>query len=570
MSTVGPTGRNSAGSSAALEGASIWSPLQQPVFRSVWIALVASNTGTWMQSVGGAWLMTTLTPSPLLVALMQTATSLPILLFGLPAGAVADVVDRRKLLLVTETGLLLVAVTLGSLTLAGAISLWSLLALTSLMGLGSAFDGPAWQAVVSDLVDRRDLPSAVSLNIVGFNVARAIGPALGGFVVAASGPAAVFMLNAASFLVVLAVVYRWRRKGGTRDRQGTQSTEIPSAAPPEDMLGATSAGIRYVRHAPALQAVLVRTGVFVFGASALWALMPVVTRQELGFDATGYGVVLGSLGLGAVGGAVLLPRLRRLLSVDALTAVATVVFAGATLSLAYLRFAPLLLAILVVGGIAWMAMTSSVNVAAQTAVAAWVRARAVSLYILVFQGMMALGGFAWGSLAQQLGSKVALSVAALILVCGLAAILRWPLRLAYGLDMAPSGHWGPPNVTVMPDPEDGPVLITVEYRVPAERASEFIEVMDEMRLFRRREGAISWGIFRDAADPDHYVETFLVLTWGEHMRQHDRVTVEDQALEARRNSFLQPGVATLTSHLIDAHTFDARTPAESPRADLPA
>jgi MFS family permease len=334
------------------------------------------------------------------------------------------------------------------------------------------------------------------------------------------------------------------------------------------MLGATSAGIRYVRHAPALQAVLVRTGVFVFGASALWALMPVVTRQELGFDATGYGVVLGSLGLGAVGGAVLLPRLRRSLSVDALMAVATVVFAGATLSLAYLRFVPLLLAILVVGGVAWMAMTSSVNVAAQTAVAAWVRARAVSLYILVFQGMMAVGGFAWGSLAQQLGNGAALSVAALVLVGGLATILRWPLHLSQGIDLSPSGHWGPPNVTVMPDPEDGPVLVTIEYRVPDERASDFVEAMDAMRLFRRREGAVNWGLFRDAADPQHYVETFLVLTWGEHMRQHARVTVDDQAIEARAFSFLQPGVAPFTSHLIDAHTFDARGSAESPRADL--
>jgi predicted MFS family arabinose efflux permease len=518
----------------------------------VWIALIASNIGTWMQSVGGAWLMTSLTASPLLVALMQTATSLPILLFGLPAGALADVVDRRKLLLFTESWLLFVALTLGLLTLAGVISAWILLALTFCMGLGAALDGPAWQAVVSDLVERRELPSAVSLNIVGFNVARAVGPALGGLVIAAAGPAAVFMLNAASFLAVLVVIYRWRR------------TQVPSDAPPEDMLGATSAGIRYVRHAPALQAVLVRTGVFIFGASALWALLPVVARQELGLDATGYGIILGSLGFGAVIGALVLPRFRRSLSVDALTAAATLVFAGATLALAYLRVLPLVLVTMVAGGIAWMAMTSSVNVAAQTAAAAWVRARAVSLYILVFQGGMALGGFAWGVLAQQSGNGVALSVAALVLVGGLAASLRWPLHLAQSLDLTPSGHWPDPDVVAAPDPEDGPVLITVEYRVPTERANEFIEVMDAMRTFRRREGAVSWGLFRDAADPDHYVETFLVLTWGEHMRQHARVTVEDQALEARRDSFLQPGAAPFTSHLIDAHTFDGNIPADRP------
>jgi hypothetical protein len=214
-------------------------------------------------------------------------------------------------------------------------------------------------------------------------------------------------------------------------------------------------------------------------------------------------------------------------------------------------------------------MTSSVNVAAQTAAPAWVRARAVSLYILVFQGLMAVGGFAWGALAQQFGNGAALSFAALALVCGLAVTLRWPLRVVQGLDLTPSMHWPDPEVAITPDPEDGPVLITVEYRVPAERASDFVQVMDAMRTFRRREGAVSWGLFRDAADPDHYVETFLVLTWGEHMRQHARVTVEDQVLEARRDSFLQPGVAPFTSHLIDAHAFDARTSAEASHAELP-
>ena len=533
----------------------MWSPLRGPVFRAVWIALVTSNIGTWMQSVGGAWLMTSLTTSPLLVALMQTATSLPILLFGLPAGALADIIDRRKLLLVTESWLLLVALTLGLLTLSGAVSAWSLLALTFLMGLGAALDGPAWQAVVSDVVEHRELPSAVALNIVGFNVARAVGPALGGFVIAASGPAAVFLLNAVSFLAVLVVVYRWRR------------TRVASDAPPEDMLGATSAGVRYVRHAPALQSVLVRTGVFIFGASALWALLPIVTRQELGLDATGYGIILGSLGLGAVIGAMFLPRLRLSLPIDALTAGATLVFAGATLALAYLHFVPLVMACMVAGGMAWMAMTSSVNVSAQIAVPGWVRARAVSLYILVFQGMMAVGGFAWGVTAQRFGNGVALSFAALALVVGLAAILRWPLHRAQGLDFTPSGHWPDPEVAITPDPENGPVLITVEYRVPAEKAGAFLQTMDQMRLFRRREGAISWGLFRDAADPDRYVETFLVLTWGEHLRQHSRVTVEDQALEAQRNSFLQPGAEPFTSHLIDARSFDAPIAAEPPPSE---
>src|SRR5919201_5129438 len=285
-STDAPVRQSEAGSPGPAPGASIWSPLRRPVFRSLWTASVASNTGTWMQTVGAAWLITSLTPSPLLVALMQTDTSLPVFLDGLPAGALADVVDRRKLLLVTQAWMLLTALVLGLLTLAGLVPAWTLLALTFLLGLGGALSAPAWQAIIPDLVERQELTSAVALNAAGFNVARALGPALGGFVVAAAGPAAAFLLNAGSFLGVLAPIYRWR------------PTPAQSDAPPEDMLGATAAGMRYVRHAPALQAVLIRIGVFMLGASALWALLPVMARHELGLDATGYGIVLGSLGFG--------------------------------------------------------------------------------------------------------------------------------------------------------------------------------------------------------------------------------------------------------------------------------
>jgi MFS family permease len=324
--------RSSDGSKAESResGASPWSPLRQAVFRALWIAAVASNIGTWMQSVGAAWLMTSLTPSPLLVALMQTATSLPVFLVGLPAGTLADVVDRRKLLLVTQAWMLLAALVLGVITWAGLVSAGALLALTFLLGLGAALSGPAWQAIIPDLVEREEIAPAVALDAMGINVARAVGPAIGGLVVAAASPGAVFLLNAASFLGILVVIYRWRR------------THTPSDIPPEAMLGATAAGLRYVRHAPALQTVLVRIGVFSLGASALWALLPVVARRNLGLDATGYGIILGSLGLGAVGGALLLPRLRRALPIDTLTATATLVFAGTTLALAYLRVVPLL------------------------------------------------------------------------------------------------------------------------------------------------------------------------------------------------------------------------------------
>lgn len=380
---------------------SVWSPLQRAVFRAVWTASIASNIGTWMQSVGAAWLMTSLTPSPLLVALMQTATSLPIFLVGLPAGTLADLIDRRKLLLSTEAWMLLVALTLGILTVAGLTSAWTLLVFTFLLGLGAAFSAPAWQAIIPELIEREDLPSAVALNAAGFNVARAVGPAIGGLVVAAAGPAAVFLLNAVSFLGVLVVIYRWRR------------ARVVSDLPPEDMLGATMTGLRYVRDAPALRAALVRIGVFILGASALWALLPVMARHELGLDATGYGIILGGLGLGVVGCALLLPRLRRVLPIDRLTAAATLVFAGATLALACLRFVPLLVVCMIAGGMGWLAVTSSLIAAAQAASPGWARARAMGIYLLVFQGMMAVGSFGCGTLAEQFGNDSTLAVAAI-------------------------------------------------------------------------------------------------------------------------------------------------------------
>jgi MFS family permease len=248
--------------------------------------------------------------------------------------------------------------------------------------------------------------------------------------------------------------------------------------------------------------------------------------------------------------------------------VATLVFAGATLALAYLRFVPLLVACMMAGGVAWLAMMSSLTVAAQTASPGWVRARALGIYLLVFQGTMAAGSFVWGALAERLGNGTALSLAALALVGGLLASLRWPLHPVQRLDLSPSGHWSDPKLAITPDPDDGPVLITVEYRVLAERAGEFIQAMDAMRTFRRREGAVSWGIFRDLADPDRYVETFLVTSWAEHMRQHARVTVADQAIETHAFSFQQPGVEPFASHLIAAQRYDRRTPAEPPYTEL--
>jgi MFS family permease len=470
--------------------------------------------------------------------LVQAATSLPVFLLALPAGALADVVDRRRLLLLTQGWMLLAAAGLGILTTLGATTPTILLALTFALGLGAAMNGPAWQAIVPEMVPPSELQEAVALNAAGFNLARAVGPALGGVIVAAAGPGPVFLLNAASFVAVLFVVYRWQREPRT------------SRLPAEHVIGAIRAGIRYARHAPALRVVLVRSGVFILCGAALWALLPLLARDQLGLGAVGYGVLLGCLGVGAITGAALLPRIRRKVSLDTLVAGATLLFAGVMLAVAYARNNYLVGAAMVVGGVAWIALMSSFNGAAQTSVPAWVRARALALYLLVFQGGTAVGSILWGAVAERVGIPAALSFAALGLIVGLAVLTRYRLAEAEKLDLTPSLHWPEPHVVVEPQPEHGPVLVMVEYLIEAERSDGFAKAMRELRRQRLRDGAMRWGLFIDSANPNRYVETFLVESWVEHLRQHERVTRADRQAEAVVRAFHVAPTSPKVSHLV--------------------
>ena len=499
-----------------------WSPLAVAAFRAIWIASVVSNVGTWMQNVGVAWLMTTLTPSPVLVALIQTATSLPVLLVGLPAGALADLVDRRRLLLLCQTWMLIAAGVLSGLTFADRATPAALLLLTFALGLGGSINSPAWQAIVAEVVPPRQLANAVALNGAGFNLARAIGPALGGLVVAAAGPGWVFLLNALSFLATIVVLYRWQR------------VATPTTAHTERLVEALFAGLRYVRFAPEVRAVLARTVIFVVCASAMWALLPLVARQQLGLDSSGYGLLLACLGLGAVLGAfVLLPRLRQTLSTDQLIVGASLVFALGTAALGWLVVLPLLGLALAASGAAWLTIMSSFNVAAQTIAPTWVSARVLGTYLLVSQGGLAAGSFLWGAVADRLGLPAALALAAGGLVAGLAVTPLW--RLAHGerLDLRPSAHMAPPSELGGLEPSRGPVLVIVEYRVPPERAADFRRAMQPLRIVRRRDGAVRWGLFEDPTDSKRYVETFVVPSLAEHLRQHERATISDRAIEER-------------------------------------
>ena len=398
-----------------------WTPLSEPLFRSLWIAAVVSYTGTWMQNVGAGWLMTQLTTSPLMVSLVQAAGAIPVFLVVLPAGALADMVDRRRLLLFTQSWMVVAAVALAILTLLGAMSPWALLVFTFLMGVGAVMNDPAWQAITPEVVSPRRHASAVALNSAGFNVARAVGPALGGVVVAAAGSGWSFLLNAASFFGVILFLRRWKR--------------VPHPAPPtHGMRDAIAEGFRYVRGAPQVKSVLIRTGAFSIGASSLLALLPVVCQPH---GAQGYGFLLTCFGLGALAGAAVLPRLRIQYSVDGLVAGATVVFAVMTFAAGQVHIFEWLCLVLFTAGAAWIGILACFNVVAQTMCPSWMRARALSMYLLVLQGGMAIGSAMWGVVAARQGVPAALAWSALAMVVGLSTIWRHRLT-ATELEMAPA------------------------------------------------------------------------------------------------------------------------------------
>lgn len=522
-----------------------WSPLRVRAFRTLWLAAIASNLGTWAHEVGAAWLMTSLTPSPTLVALVQAAATLPMFLLALPAGVVADLFDRRKVLLVAQGWMAVSAFLLAIVTFLEQMTPSVLLLLTASLAVGLALSAPAWQAITPELVGFGELPKAVALNSMGFNVSRALGPALGGLLLAAVGPWANFTVNAISFSGVLVVLWRWQRE-----------PERSSLLPEERFLGALRLGVRYVRHSPRMKTVLLRSGLFVVSASAWWALLPVVARFGLGLGPGGYGLLVGCFGAGAVSAAWLLPPIRKRLDADALSLAASGVFAVSLVALSVASrgdsggtFGAGVAAVL--GGGAWLTVLSGYNVAAQSAVPAWVRARALSIYMLVFFGGLAIGSTLWGGVAERLGSSWALLVAAGCLLLGLFSARR-RLGQVDPSRLAPSRHWPTPLVHTEPEPDGAEVLVTVEYRVDPADAEAFRAAMQVVGRSRRRAGSMRWGLWNDAAEPERWVESFVDESWTEHLRHHERLTDLDAAIEARASGYHRGDEPPRISHFVAA------------------
>jgi MFS family permease len=494
-----------------------WSPFRHRLFAAMWTAQFVSNIGGWMQTVAAQWLMLTLTGSAAYVALVSTAGSLPVMLFAVAAGAIGDLVDRRRFLLGAQAVMLAAAVALGALTLAGLVAPWTLLALIFALGVGQALTSPTWQTLQPELVDPPERRQAISLGAVNQNLARAIGPAIGGVILAAASAGAVFLVNAATFLAVIAVIAAWR------------STRQPGTLPREHLGEAIRAGGRYVAASPVLRVILVRAWLFVFFASSVWALLPLTAQVQLHLGSGGYGLLLGCVGVGAVGGAVSLPWLHARLGVGGQLTAGSLCLGAAALILALVHVVAVAAIALVAGGLAWVLALSTLNSAYQLTLPGWVKARGMSFYLIVFQGGNAVGSALFGLMAQQAGLTVTFAVVAGGLCLGPLAGLRFPFQQIPPAELLPAGDWpAPGDIQAGSERElSGPVMVSIEYRAREGMRDALIAALRDARHSRRRSGAISWRTWHDTADPDRILEQFIVASWDEHLRQHERVTRRD-------------------------------------------
>jgi MFS family permease len=501
----------------------------------MWNAQFVSNIGSWMQTVGAQWLMLTLTSSAAYIALVQTAASLPVVFFAVAAGAIGDLVDRRRFLIIAQSFMLVAAVALGALALAGLVTPWVLLALIFAVGTGQALTAPTWQTLQPELVPPAERPQAISLGAVNQNLARAVGPAIGGIVLAATSAGTVFLINAATFVAVIGVIVWWR---GTRPAQ---------VLPREHVGAAIRAGGRYVAASPALRVILLRAALFIFFASSIWALLPLTARSALHLGSGGYGLLLGCVGIGAVGGAALLPRLRARLTPGFMLSAGSAGLAGVAVVLGYVHVTVIVGLALAIGGLAWILALSTLNSLYQLTLPQWIKARGMSFYLIVFQGGNAVGSAVIGITAEHLGLSPTLLIAAAGLALGPLAGLRYKFRTIPPADLVAAGDW-PTPLLASSDAPVGPVMVSIEYWPREDRRHDMIAALEDARFSRRRTGASAWQLWQDASDPGRIVEQFVVASWEEHERQRDRVTTRDQQRLDQIRAMTDPARPTVVTH----------------------
>ncbi|WP_072826187.1 MFS transporter [Bradyrhizobium erythrophlei] len=507
-----------------MPGPSGFAPLRQTTFAVLWVATVLGNTGSFMRDVASAWLVTDLSSAPAAVAMIQAASTIPVFVLAIPAGVLSDVFDRRKLLIIMQLVLASVSATLMLLSYTGALTVGLLVALTFVGGVGAALASPTWQSIVPELVPRQDLKNAVALNSLGFNIARSVGPAAGGLLLAVLGAAVAYSADVVSDLVVVAALAWWRRVPSADDELS------------EHFLGAFRAGLRFVRSSRELHVVLTHSAIFFAFLSALWALLPIVARQVLGGNAGFYGILLGAIGAGAILGALVLPQLRRRFDADGLLLAAAII---AAIIMAVLAIAPprwLAVVILLGLGGAWIVALTTLNGAAQAILPNWVRGRGLAVYLMIVNGAMAGGSLAWGIAAGALSVPATLLVSA----CGLfvVAFILHRIKLPAGeADLKPSNYWPEPLTADPVEHDRGPVLVLIEYRIAKDDRLKFFECLKRLSQTRRRDGAYGWGITEDAADSERIVEWFMVESWAEHLRQHHRLSNADADIQREATQF---------------------------------
>lgn len=540
--------------------AAITAPFAHRIFFGIWIAALVSNFGGLIQAVGAAWLMTSLSPDADIVALVQASNVLPIMVLSLIAGAMADVFDRRRLMLLSQIFALLVSGLLALMTFGGWIGPWSLLALTFLVGCGNALYGPAWQSSVGDLVPRAELPAAVTLNSIGFNIARSVGPALGGFIVALFGAQAAFLVNALTYLGLIVVLLRWRRP------------VEPRKLPPESIPGAIATGLRYVRLSPPIRAVLFRAVTFGLTAIAVLALMPLVARDLIGGGSSIYGLLLGAFGVGAVSSAWLSTRLRAKLSSERVVELATLCFAASALIAGFSHLLWLTLIGMVLGGGGWVLALSTFNISVQLAVPRWVVGRAVAIYQTVTFGGMALGSWLWGLAAHHGGLTLALALAGGLLLASLLLTRAFPVAATGDENLDPRDPDTVPSLDDNIPYRAGQVVVTVEYRVPRTEAAAFAAAMRQLGRIRQRNGARRWSLMVDVTEPELWIERFESPNWIDYLRLRYRGTVSDRVAWERARAFHSgaepPKVRRLMAQPVDLLAASRRPAGEA--ADHPA